>query len=46
MGVPVTFLADYSPEQFHLVDYNTGHDGEPLSLNEELVEPRIIIERN
>ncbi|MDR0199350.1 MAG: adenine-specific methyltransferase EcoRI family protein [Streptococcaceae bacterium] len=41
MGVPISFLDKYSPEQFEIVAFRKGDDGKDLvySLSENAVEP-------
>lgn len=33
MGVPITFLHKYNPEQFEIVKFRKGDDGKDLSIN-------------
>lgn len=43
MGVPITFVDKYNPEQFEIVKFRKGDDGRDLSVNGESPFPRIII---
>lgn len=43
MGVPVTFLHKYSPEQFMIIGFRKGNDGKDLSLNGKYPYCRILI---
>lgn len=45
MGVPITFLGKYSPEQFEIVTFRKGNDGKDLSVNGKSKYFRIIIRR-
>jgi hypothetical protein len=43
MGVPITFLHKYNPEQFEIVKFRKGDDGKDLSINGKCPYFRIII---
>lgn len=43
MGVPITFLHKFNPEQFELVQFRKGDDGKDLSVNGKTPYFRIII---
>jgi hypothetical protein len=43
MGVPITFLDKYNPEQFDLVKFRKGNDEKDLSINGKCPYFRIII---
>ena len=45
MGVPITFLGKYSPEQFEIITFRKGNDGKDLSVNGRSKYFRIIIRR-
>lgn len=47
MGVPITFLGDYNPEQFEIVAFRKGDDGKDLVFTRERVQPyfRILVRR-
>lgn len=49
MGVPITFLGDYNPEQFEIVAFRKGDDGKDLvfTRERERVQPyfRILVRR-
>lgn len=45
MGVPITFLHKYNPEQFEVVRFRKGDDGKDLSINGRCPYFRIIIRR-
>lgn len=45
MGVPITFLHKYNPEQFRIVRFRKGDDGRDLSINGRCPYFRIIIQR-
>ncbi len=45
MGVPITFLGKYCPEQFEIVTFRKGNDGKDLSVNGKTMYFRIIIRR-
>ena len=43
MGVPITFLHKYNPEQFEIVKFRKGDDGKDLSINGKCPYFRILI---
>ena len=43
LGVPITFLTKYCPEQFELVQFRKGDDGKDLAINGECPYFRILI---
>ena len=43
MGVPITFLHKYNPEQFELIKFRKGNDERDLSINGKCPYFRIII---
>ena len=43
MGVPITFLHRYNPEQFEIVRFRKGNDGKDLSINGKYTYFRVII---
>ncbi len=45
MGVPITFLDKYNPEQFEIVKFRKGNDEKDLSINGRYPYFRIIIRR-
>ena len=45
MGVPITFLGKFSPEQFEIITFRKGNDGKDLSVNGVSKYFRIIIRR-
>jgi hypothetical protein len=45
MGVPITFLGKYCPEQFEIIRFRKGNDGKDLSINGKCPYFRIIIRR-
>lgn len=45
MGVPITFLDKYSPEQFEIIRFRKGNDGKDLMVNGKCPYFRIIIRR-
>ena len=49
MGVPITFLDKYNPEQFDIVSFRKGEDGKDLvfTTEKERVQPyfRILVQR-
>ena len=45
MGVPVTFLHKYNPEQFEIVRFRKGDDGKDLRVNGKYTYFRILIRR-
>lgn len=45
MGVPITFLHKYNPEQFEIIKFRKGDDGKDLRINGKAPYFRIIIRR-
>ena len=45
MGVPITFLDKYCPEQFEIVKFRKGDDGKDLCVNGKCPYFRILIKR-
>lgn len=45
MGVPITFLDKYSPEQFDIIKFRKGNDDKDLCINGKCPYFRIIIKR-
>ena len=43
IGVPITFLDKYCPEQFEIVSFRVGNDGKDLSINGKCTYFRILI---
>ena len=43
MGVPITFLDKYSPEQFEIVSFRKGRDDRDLSVDGKCPYFRILI---
>jgi len=43
MGVPITFLHKYNPEQFEIIKFRKGNDEKDLSINEKCPYFRILI---
>jgi hypothetical protein len=43
MGVPITFIDKYNPEQFEIVRFRHGNDGKDLSINGQTPYSRILI---
>lgn len=43
MGVPITFLHKFNPEQFELIKFRKGNDGRDLSINGKCPYFRILI---
>jgi hypothetical protein len=43
MGVPITFLHKFNPEQFELIKFRKGNDGKDLSINGKCPYFRILI---
>lgn len=43
MGVPITFLHKYNPEQFEIIKFRKGNDGKDLSINGKCPYFRILI---
>ena len=46
MGVPITFLDKYNPEQFEIIKFRKGDDDKDLSINGKCPYFRIIIRRS
>lgn len=45
MGVPISFLDKYCPEQFEIIRFRKGHDDKDLSVNGRCPYFRIIVRR-
>ncbi len=45
MGVPITFLDKYSPNQFEIIKFRKGNDDKDLSINGKCPYFRILIKR-
>ena len=45
MGVPITFLDKYCPEQFEIIKFRHGDDGKDLAVNGKCPFCRILIRR-
>ena len=45
MGVPISFLSSYNPEQFEIVKFRKGDDGKDLILKDKQPYFRILIKR-
>jgi hypothetical protein len=45
MGVPITFLEKYNPEQFEIIHFRKGDDGKDLNINGKYLYCRIIIKK-
>jgi len=45
MGVPITFMDKYNPEQFEIIKFRKGDDEKDLSINGKYTYFRIIIKR-
>lgn len=45
MGVPITFLDKYNPDQFEIVKFRKGDDGKDLSVRGKDMYFRILIRR-
>lgn len=43
MGVPITFLHKFNPEQFEIIGFRKGNDGKDLSINGKSTYFRILI---
>ena len=43
IGVPITFIDKYCPEQFEIVSFRVGNDGKDLSINGKRTYFRILI---
>ena len=45
MGVPITFLDKYNPEQFEIIKFRKGDDEKDLSVNKKCPYFRILIKK-
>lgn len=45
MGVPITFLHKYNPQQFKIIQFRKGNDGKDLSIDGKCPYFRILIKR-
>ena len=45
MGVPITFLDKYNPDQFEIIKFRKGNDDKDLSINGKCPYFRILIKR-
>lgn len=45
MGVPITFLEKYNPNQFEIIRFRKGNDDRDLSINGKYLFSRILIRR-
>lgn len=45
MGVPITFLDKYCPDQFEIVRFRKGDDDKDLSVNGVYTYSRILIRK-
>ncbi len=45
MGVPITFLDKYNPEQFEIIKFRKGNDKQDLSINGKCPYFRVLIKR-
>ncbi len=45
IGVPITFMSQYNPEQFEIIRFRKGNDDRDLTINGEPTYFRIIIRR-
>lgn len=45
MGVPITFLDKYNPEQFEIIQFRKGNDGKDLCVNGKCPYFRILVQR-
>lgn len=45
MGVPITFLDKYNPEQFEIIRFRKGNDDKDLSINGKYPYFRILIRK-
>ena len=43
MGVPITFLHKFNPEQFEIIKFRKGNDEKDLSINGKCPYFRILI---
>ena len=44
MGVPITFLDKYNPEQFEIIKFRKGSDDKDLAINGQCPYFRILIQ--
>ena len=45
IGVPITFLDKYCPEQFEIIKFRKGNDDKDLSINGKCPYFRILIKK-
>ena len=45
MGVPITIIDYYNPEQFEIIKFRKGDDGKDLRFNGKMPYTRILIRR-
>ena len=45
MGVPITFMSQYNPDQFEIIRFRKGDDDQDLAINGKPTYFRIIIRR-
>ena len=45
MGVPITIIDHYNPEQFEIIKFRKGDDGKDLRFNGKMPYTRILIRR-
>lgn len=45
MGVPITFMSQYNPDQFEIIRFRKGNDDQDLAINGRPTYFRIIIRR-
>ena len=45
IGVPITYMAQYNPDQFQIIKFRKGDDDKDLSINGKPTYFRIIIRR-
>ncbi len=43
MGVPISFLSQYNPDQFEIIKFRKGDDDKDLAINGKYTYFRIII---
>jgi hypothetical protein len=43
LGVPITFIEQYNPEQFDIIRFRKGNDDKDLTVNGEYTYSRILI---
>lgn len=46
MGVPISFLDKYDPEQFEIIKFRYGDDGRDLVVNGKTPYFRVLIKHN